>query len=187
MVEKNPGSLVSADRSFYVLKEKLWDWGSGDIYDEHGTTIGKMKRKILSLRAEISVNELDGGRALTVNKKIMSVRASYEIKDPKGNLLGRTRKKILTLFRPKMWMEGPDGGHALVGQGSFAGWDFDVKTADGRRIAEVSKTDRWRDVFLGGVFDYSDTYTLHILDPAYDRRTLLGFVIAIDNSVHDKR
>jgi len=40
---------------------------------------------------------------------------------------------------------------------------------------------------LGGMFDFSDTYAVQILDPEYDRRLLLGFVIAIDNSVHDKK
>ena len=46
MVSAN--SLLDPKRNYYVLKEKLWDWGSGDIYDEKGNTIGKMKRKLLS-------------------------------------------------------------------------------------------------------------------------------------------
>ena len=53
-------SLLNPDRNYYVIKEKLWDWGSGDIYDESGATIGRMKRKLLSLRAEITVDEPDG-------------------------------------------------------------------------------------------------------------------------------
>ena len=180
-------SLLNPDRNYYVIKEKLWDWGSGDIYDESGATIGRMKRKLLSLRAEITVDEPDGLPILTVNRKIASVRRSYDIKDANGNLLGRTRKKLLTLFKPRMWMEDQNADKILVGQGSFAGWDFEISDIHGRKLAEVSKSERWRDIFLGGMFDYSDTYALHILDPSYDKRALLGFVIAIDNSVHDKR
>ena len=144
-----------------------------------------MKRKILSLRAEITVSEPDGSQVFTVNKKLASFRQSYEIKDSKGKMLGRTKRKLLA-FRPRMWMEEADGKKTLLGQGSFMGWDFQIKNMQGKLIAEVSKTDRWRDVVLGGVFDRTDTYALHILDMDYDKSVLLGFVIAIDNSVHDK-
>ena len=61
-----------------------------------------------------------------------------------------------------------------------------IKDTKGNKIAEVSKADRWRDVLLSGVFDFSDTYAVHILDSTYDKRIILGLVIAIDNSVHDK-
>lgn len=180
------GGLLDLSRDFYLIKERLWDWGSGDIYDERGTTIGRMRRKLISLRAEITIEEIDGTPIISVNRKIISLRPSYDIKDGGGNLLGRTRRKLLTIIRPKMWMEDATGDKSLVGQGAFAGWDFEIKDRLGRKIAEVSKTDRWRDIFLGGIFDYSDTYALHILDRSHDRRVLLGFVIAIDNSVHDK-
>lgn len=181
------GNLLNPDRDYYLIKEKLWDWGGGDIYDEHGAAIGRMKRKLISLRAEITIEEIDGAPVLTINRKIASVRPSYDIKDNAGNLLGRTKRKLLAIIRPKIWVENAMGDESLVGQGSFAGWDFEIKDLHGRKIAEVSKADRWRDVFLGGVFDYSDTYALHIIDRSYDKRILLGFVIAIDNSVHDKR
>jgi uncharacterized protein YxjI len=178
--------LLDPEREYYVIKEKLWDWGGGEIYDERGSVIGRMKRKFISLRALITVSEPDGKPVLTVNRKLASVRSSYDIKDENGNLLGRTRKKILSFIRPKMWMEDALGNRVLEAQGSFAGWNFSIRDATGRPLAEVSKADRWRDVFLGGLFDYSDTYALRILDKNYDRRVLLGFVVAIDNSVHDR-
>ena len=101
-------------------------------------------------------------------------------------ILGRTNKKIMSFIRPKMWMENTNGERQLIGQGSFAGWNFDITDTKGNKIAEVSKADRWRDVLLSGVFDFSDTYAVHILDSTYDKRIILGLVIAIDNSVHDK-
>ncbi len=184
---KMAASLLDSNREYYVIKEKFWDWGSGDIYDERGQAIGKMKRKIFSLRAQVSVAEPDGRPVFTVNRKLLSIRASYDIKDTMENLLGRTRRKILTFFRPKLWMENAGGRKILEADGSLAGWNFAVKDITGRTLAEVHKADWWRDIFLGGVFDFSDTYALKILDKNYDRRLLLGFVLAIDNSVHDKR
>jgi len=44
---------------------------------------------------------------------------------------------------------------------------------------------RWRDVFLGGIFDFADNYALRILDNETDRRILVGFVLSIDNVMHD--
>jgi len=180
-------SLIDAERQYYVVKEKFWDWGSGDINDESGTTIGKMDRKFLSLRAKIDVTEADGTPLFSVSKKLMSIRKSYDIKDENDELIGRTKKKIFTFFKPRMWMEDPDGRKLLTAEGSFTGWNFTIKDNMGQLIGRVSKSDRLRDIFLGGVFDFSDTYVLQVTEPSFDRRLLLGLVIAIDNSVHDNR
>ena len=178
-------SLIDADRQYYVVKEKFWDWGSGDINDESGATIGKMDRKFLSLRSTIAVTEADGMGLFTVSKKLVSIRTSYDIKDENDELLGRTKKKIFSFFKPKMWMEDAGGRKLLIAEGSFAGWRFTIKDNTGQLIGQVSKSDALRDVFLGGMFDFSDTYTLQVMEPSFDRRLLLGLVIAIDNSVHD--
>ena len=179
--------LLSPGVNYFVLKEKWWDWGSGDIYNEKGTPIGKMHRKVISLRALTEVMETDGTLVFTVNKKLVSIRASYMLKDADGNMLGRTNRKILTLFRPKLWLEDEDGKKLLEAQGNFLGRDFKIKDSKGNLKAKVGKSDFFKDLVFGGVFDYSDTYAVKILDSEYDKRLLLGFVIAIDNSVHDKK
>jgi len=179
--------LLSPVVNYFVLKEKWWDWGSGDIYNEKGTAIGKMHRKVISLRALTEVTETDGTLVFTVNKKLVSIRASYMLKDVHGNMLGRTNRKIFTLFRPKLWLEDEDGKKLLEAQGNFLGRDFKIKDSKGNLKAKVGKSDFFKDLVFGGVFDYSDTYAVQILDSEYDKRLLLGFVIAIDNSVHDKK
>jgi len=172
-------SLIDAERQYYVVKEKFWGRGSGDIYDEAGATIGKMERKILSMRSTIEVTEADGTGLFTVSKKLVSLRKSYDIKDEND------MKKIFSFFKPTMWMEDAGGRKLLIAEGSFRGWSFTVKDNMGQLIGQVRKSDALRDVFLGGVFDFSDTYTLQVTEPSFDRRLLLGLVIAIDNSVHD--
>ena len=179
--------LSSSRVDYFVLKEKWWDWGSGDIYDERGTVIAKMHRKVISLRALTEVTETDGTLVFTVNKKLASVRASYMIKDAQGNVLGRTNRKILTFFRPKLWLEDKDGKKILEAQGNFLGRDFTIKDSKGNVKARIGKSDFFKDLVFGGAFDFSDTYAVHILDPDFDKQLLLGFVIAIDNSVHDKK
>ena len=179
--------LLSPGVNYFVLKEKWWDWGSGDIYNEKGMSIWKMHRKVISLRALTEVTETDGTLVFTVNKKLVSIRASYMLKDAQENMLGRTNRKILTLFRPKLWLEDEDGKKLLEAQGNFLGRDFKIKDSKGNLKAKVGKSDFFKDLVFGGVFDYSDTYAVQILDSEYDKRLLLGFVIAIDNSVHDKK
>jgi uncharacterized protein YxjI len=165
--------LLSPELNYYVLKEKWWDWGSGDIFNQHGTSVGKMHRRVISLRALTEV--------------LVSMRPSYMIKDVEGRLLGRTNRKILTLFRPKLWLEDSEGRKLLEAKGNFLGKSFEVKDMDGKLKAKIGKSDFFKDLVLGGVFDFSDTYAIKILDSNYDKRLLLGFVIAIDNSVHDKK
>ena len=58
---------------YYILKETGWDLGFGDIYDKEGNTIGKMDRKIISLRAKITVKDEKNDLTLVASAKEYSV------------------------------------------------------------------------------------------------------------------
>lgn len=180
-------NLFDTKIDYYVLKEKWWDWGSGDIYNKAGISIGSMHRRVITLRKFIEISEKDGTVLFTVNRKIVSLRPSSIIKDANGNILGRTNKKILTFFRPKLWLEDKNGNKLLEAKGNFLGRSFEIKDTKGKLIAKIGKSDFFKDMIFGGVFDFSDTYAIKIINLQYDRRLLLGLVIAIDNSVHRKK
>lgn len=185
---KGQMNLFDINRNYYILKEKYWDWGSGDILDEQGQIIGKMHRKILSIRKRVELKELDGSVAATIHAKLISARGAQDLKDPEGNLIARIKKKILTFLKPKFFLEAPDGTRYYEAVGNFMGFSFKVTDiTTGKLVAEIEKADRWRDVFLGGMFDFKDTYALKILDNETDRRILVGFVLSIDNTMHDKK
>ncbi|MFX1501353.1 MAG: LURP-one-related family protein [Promethearchaeota archaeon] len=180
------GSLFDINRNYYILKEKYWDWGSGDILDENNQIIGRMKRVILSIRRRVELQEVDGTIAATIHTKIISARGAQDLKDPQGNLIARIKKKILSFFRPVFYLEDPEGNQWFRAQGKFMGFSFKVyDTTTGNVVAEIEKADRWRDLFLGGLLDFKDTYALRILDNETDRRILVGFVLSIDNVLHD--
>jgi len=186
--ETNQLGLFDLNRTYYVLKEKYWDWGRGDIYDENGEVIGRMNRIFISLRRKIELLETDGTVAATIHEKIFSARGAQDLKDPEGNLIARIKKKITSFFRPKFWLEDPSGRRWYEAQGEFMGWSYKIKDlSTGKIVAEIEKADRWRDIFLGGIFDFQDTYALKILDKETDRRILVGFVLSIDNVLHDNR
>ena len=180
-----PNGLFDINRNYYILKEKYWDWGSGDILDENNQVIGKMRRVILSIRRRVELLELDGTIAATILAKIVSARGAQDLKDPYGNMIARMKKKIPSIFRPKFFLEDVNGRRFFEAQGKFMGWSYKVTDMSGKLIAEIEKADRWRDLFLGGLLDFKDTYALRILDNETDRRILLGFVLSIDNVLHD--
>ncbi|MFX0059116.1 MAG: LURP-one-related family protein [Candidatus Hodarchaeota archaeon] len=178
--------LFDINRNYYILKEKYWDWGSGDILDENNQIIGKMHRKIFSIRKKVELMEPDGNVVATIHAKIISARGAQDLKTPEGELIARIKKKILSLFRPVFYLEAPDGTQWYRAQGKFMGWSYKIyDVSTGKTIAEIEKADRWRDIFLGGLFDFKDTYALRILDNETDRRILVGFVLSIDNVLHD--
>jgi len=187
-IDSNSLGLFDLNRNYYVLKEKYWDFGSGEILDEKGNIIGKMRRIFISVRRKIELLEKDGSIAATIHEKIISARGAQDLKDPQGNLIARIKKKITSFFRPKFWLEDPEGNRWFEAQGEFLGWSFKIYdlTTD-EVVAEIEKADRWRDLFLRGLFDFKDTYALKILDNTTDRRILLGFVLSIDNVLHDNR
>ena len=180
--------LFDINRNYYILKEKYWDWGSGDILDENNQIIGRMHRIILSIRKRVELLEVDGTLAATIHGKLISARGAQDLKNSDGELIARIKKKILSFFRPVFFLEAPDGTEWFRAQGKFMGFSFKIYDATtGEVIAEIEKADRWRDIFLGGMFDFKDTYVLKILDNKTDRRILLGFVLSIDNVLHDQR
>ena len=182
------GGLFDPRRNGYVIHEKTWDWGGGDILDENGNKIGYMDRKILSLRAEIKLTEINGTMAAKIHRKIVAIRPTYEIKDANDQLIGKIEKKLLSI-RPKLFVLDSGGNKLLEIKGNFIGWDFTIKDAQsGREVGTVHKMDRWKDVFFGGgLFDRSDKFALKIHgDGDIDRRLVVAAVVAIDNMYHDE-
>jgi uncharacterized protein YxjI len=180
------GNLFDLNRMYYLIHERAWDMGYGDIMDEEGKLIGRMNRIIFSIRRRVELQELDGTVVATIHSKIVSARGAQDLKTPEGELIARIKKKILTFFRSKFFLEDPMGNRWYEAEGDFFGWSFKIyDISTGKLVAEIEKADRWRDVFLGGIFDFADRYALRVLDNETDRRILLGFVLSIDNVMHD--
>ena len=180
------GSIFDINRNYYIIKETVWDMGFGDILDERGTLIGKMNRKIFSVRRRVEIQEVDGTVQAVIHEKIVSARQAQTLMDPAGNVIAKIKKKILTVFHHKYFLEDPLGNRWYEADGNFMGWSFKiVDCSTGKLVAEIEKADRWRDVFLRGLFDFKDTYALRIYDNETDRRILLGFVLSIDNTLYD--
>ncbi|WXG44042.1 MAG: LURP-one-related family protein [Promethearchaeati archaeon SRVP18_Atabeyarchaeia-1] len=181
-------SLFDQRRRYYMVNPKWWGWGSGDILDENGKAIGHMYRRVLSLRHMTEFREAnDVTITATINRKIAAIRDTFEIKDGREQLLGRVKQKILAVVHPVVWVEDARGQKILEGQGNFLGFSFKIHDMMGNTVAEIDKTDMWKDIFVGGsMLDFKQNYAV-VINSDVDRRLVISLVIAIDEAIHEER
>ncbi|TFG35034.1 hypothetical protein EU527_00070 [Candidatus Thorarchaeota archaeon] len=179
-------SLLDPSIEHYVLHEKTWKFGGGEIYNTQGEKIGVMKRKLISMRAEIKLMNPDESEICTINKKLVSARPIYDVKTPDGELIGRGKRPMVAL-RGSIDMYDSDDKMIYKAQGGVTKWNFVITAADDKRkvYAEIKKSDKWRDVFAPA-FNFKDRYVIHILDQNAPRLMLLAYAVIIDNVYHDK-
>jgi len=178
--------LFDPSIEYYVLHEKAWKFGGGDIFNPQGDKVGSMKRKLISMRAEIELRNPDESIVCIINKKLMSARPIYDVKAPTGELIGRGKKPMIAL-RGSVDMYDPEDRMIYKAQGGVMKWNFTITDPNdkNRVYAEIRKGDKWRDIFAP-MFNFKDRYVIHIVDPMAPRMMLLAYAIIIDNVYHDK-
>jgi len=179
-------SLLDPSIEYYVLHEKVWKFGGGEIYNPNGEKIGAMKRKLISMRAEIRLEEPNEEVICTINKKLVSARPIYDVKLPDDTLIGRAKAAFIA-FRGSISMYDADDQEIFKAQGGVMKWNFEIRDPKDKKkvYAIIKKADRFRDVFLPA-FNFKDRYVIHIVDPNVDRLMLLAYAVIIDNTYHDK-
>lgn len=180
--------LFDLRRRYYTVKRQWWTWGSGEIYDERGTVIGHMDRRVFSVREAIEFREADNRTtSALINRKLIAIRDTYEIKDGREQLLARVKHKIFAPIHPVMWLEDPSEKKIFEAQGNFLGFSFRVHDMAGNPVAEIDKTDKWKDIFVGGsMLDFSQHYSI-VINGDVDRRLIVPLAVAIDEAIHEER
>ncbi len=179
-------SLLDPSIEHYVLHEKVWKFGGGDIYNPQGEKIGAMKRKLLSMRAEISLEDSDETVLCTISKKLISARPIYDVKLPNDELIGRAKRPLIA-FRGSIDWYDADDKMILKAQGGVTKWNFKITDPKDKKMvyAEIKKADKWRDVFLPA-FSFKDRYVIRIVNKEAPRLMLLAYAVIIDNVYHDR-
>ncbi len=182
-------TLLDPRIEYYVMHEKAWKFGGGEIYAPDGTQIGVMRRKLLSMRAEITLENMDGIPICIINKKLISARPIYDVKLPDENetMIGRAKAAMIA-FRGSISMYDANDQPIFKAQGGVTKWNFEIRDPeDKKRIyAVIKKGDKFRDIFAP-MFNFKDRYVIHVVDPSVDRLMLLAYAVIIDNTYHDKR
>jgi len=112
-------NLLDPKITHYVMHEKTWKFGGGEILDTDGNKIGIMKRKIISLRADIELRNTDETPVCIISKKLAAVRPIYDVKTPDGQLIGRAKKPLIA-FRGSVDMYDPQDNLIFKAQGGIS-------------------------------------------------------------------
>ncbi len=178
--------LLDPNISYYVMHEKAWKFGGGEIYDQNQNKIGSMKRKIISLRADIELYDADGTPICIINKKLVSARPIYDVKLPDGTIIGRAKRAMIALHG-SIEMYDANDRPIYKAQGGVMKWNFEITDSKDKNtvLAVIKKADKWRDVFMKS-FNFKDRYVVNVQSTATDRLMLLAYAVIIDNVYHDK-
>ncbi len=146
-----------------LFKQRLFSWfDSYDIYDEDSNTVFVVKGQ-LSWGHCLKIFDAAGHEVGMVKEKVLTFLPKFEIYSG-GRYQGSIRRE-LTLLRPRYNIDY----NGWQVKGTFTEWNYDIFSADGRRVAAISKE----------LLHLTDTY---IIDVVHDQDALsaLMFVLAVD-------
>ncbi len=146
-----------------LFKQRLFSWfDSYDIYDEAGNTIYIVKGQ-LSWGHCLKIFDSQGKEIGMVQEKLFTFLPKFEMYQG-NNYIGCISKEF-TFFKPAFDIDY-NGWHV---EGDFFEWDYQIRDASGRCIADVSKE----------LFNWTDTYIINVADEK-DALCALMLVLAID-------
>ncbi len=203
------GTLLAPSRKRYVIKLSSWvsPW-AGNIYDEYGRTIGKGVRSNGHDGPMHSVHENDGTMVLLVETRIPDrnrrLMDTYDIADEKGNLLGTVKSREewrvgAVLVAPAIGEKREDSEEqevlvALLKNPPWGGSEYHRpfvinEEKSGRDVAEFKPYDVPMEAPrpLIDRLKKGPMYSLNVLDPSFDRRTLIGLAICFESLREDVR
>ena len=187
--EQATQGLLDPCRMIYVIEENFTQGGSCIIYTETGLQIGTLNRRLLAIRDQIEIRDLDNQVVTSIHRKLVAIRPTCTLKDENEQLLGYLEKTLLNLLHPKFYLKNTLGDILLTAQGKLMGFDFMIYSRDQIKpsnvVAKIHKIDPQDCNFISGDWNLKEIYGIQVLQPDIDRRLVLGFVIAIDNMIHD--
>ncbi len=151
----------------YRIRERFFGLGEdSDITDEWGQPVLHVDGKVLSLRDELIIRDLNGQEVARVHRKLIALRPTYEI-SVGGQEAAEVRRRLLSPFRDRFDVDIP-GPDDLDITGSLLDHEFTIRRGD-QTVATVSK--QW--------FTMRDTYGVDIA-PGEDDVLILATVLALD-------
>ena len=155
----------------YVMQKKLFSLGS-DYYirDEEGRDVYFVDGKALSLRDQLSFQDLEKKELALIQEKVLSWGPTYEIYRS-GALFAVVKKHLFKPFHHRFSVDltGPDD---LEAEGTLLNHEYTFKRGE-RAVAEVSK--KW--------FSIPHTYGVEI-SPGQDDVLILASTVVIDAACH---
>ena len=192
------------DRRTFFVKERVAVLKLTDTYDildpATGATIGIAKEVIpgwmkalrllvnkMLLPTTVIISEREGSAPLlTIKRGFTLLRARVEVFDARDQKLGYFKSKLFSLGGAFRVFDPADREVALV-QGNWVGWNFELKSPDGRKLGAVTK--KWAGIGKE-LFTSADNYIITMDDekqPTAMTALLLAASIAIDTVYKEKK
>jgi len=154
----------------FILKEKMISLtDKGKIFNMNNEEIGSFRGNLIKIGNTYRIRDLDDVPVLTVQEKIISLRASYKFfkggeKDD-DQFIGKLKRKIVSI-KPSYWFEDQNENKVFTMKGNIFTLKFRI-IKDGKEVAEISKK-LWKSLLRGhyGVKmspDLDDTSAMLIL------------------------
>jgi len=154
----------------FILKEKMISLtDKGKIFNMNNEEIGSFRGNLIKIGNTYRIRNLDDVPVLTVQEKIISLRASYKFykggeKDD-DQFVGKLKRKLVSI-KPSYWFEDKDENKVFTMKGNIFALKFKI-IKDGKQVAEISKK-LWKSLLRGhyGVSmspDLDDTSAMLIL------------------------
>ncbi len=177
-------NLLDPDIQKYVFK---WEHGNTDsifkfipeVQNEKEEKIGTVQVRGGWLQKKFCLCDINDTTLLHVRKYEVFTGESYDVMDYDDNLIGIVKEKFFS-SRHIMTMKNSKGDEILRfnedGILTFIGRKFKINSIDGKNVAEYSIKQEWsKKGWLR--YNYHNTSFLHIHDPNFDRKSILGMFI----------
>lgn len=110
---------------------------------------------------------------LFIERAFLSFLPKYTLYDLPSKQLACTVKRNLS-FNKNFVISAPHGDYAI--DGSLFGYEFDIVSPDGQKIASVHKR----------YISWGDTYEIFIDENEIPAKIVAGIIISVDNAAHPK-
>jgi len=125
-----------------MLREKMVSLtDKGEIRNLENELLGTFRGNLIKIGNTYRIRDLDDVPVLTVQEKIISLRASYKFfkggeKDD-DQFIGKLKRKIVSI-KPSYWFEDPNENRVFTMKGNLMTLKFKI-LKDGQEVAEIRK------------------------------------------------
>lgn len=135
----------------FILKEKMISLtDKGKIFNMNNEEIGSFRGNLIKIGNTYRIRDLGDVPVLTVQEKIISLRASYKFfkggeKDD-DQFIGKLKRKLVSI-KPSYWFEDSNENKVFTMKGNIFSLKFKI-LKDGKEVAEISKK-LWKSLLRG--------------------------------------
>ena len=152
------------------MKQKVFSWGDKfNIYDAEGGELYAVWGEVFSLGKKLHVEDMYGRELAYIQQKLLTFLPKFFILRDNQQVAEVVKK--FTFLRHKYEIKGLE----WIAEGNFMSHEFQITSADGHVVAEISK--KW--------FSWGDSYEISV-SRGEDPINVLAVVLVIDACIEQE-